>query len=80
MTLVWFVVWLIANNVGGNEPLAADPVNAWAATLVLAVALDLNYAAGAPGPSRSPPTGRESRSNRSGPRPAPPRDSALGIR
>ena len=42
MTLVWFVVWLIANNVGGNEPLAADPVNAWAATLVLAVALDLN--------------------------------------
>ena len=42
MTLVWFVVWLIANNVGGNEPLAANPVNVWAATLVLAVALDLN--------------------------------------
>lgn len=42
MALVWFVVWLIANNVGGNEPLAADPVNVWAATLVLAVALDLN--------------------------------------
>jgi hypothetical protein len=42
MTLVWFVIWLIANNVGGNEPLAADPVNAWAATLILAVALDLS--------------------------------------
>jgi hypothetical protein len=25
--LVWFVVWLIANNLGGNEPLASDPVN-----------------------------------------------------
>jgi hypothetical protein len=42
MTFVWFVVWFIANNVGGNEPLAADPVNAWAATLIFAVALDLN--------------------------------------
>jgi hypothetical protein len=41
MTVVWFVVWLIANNVGGNEPLSADPVNAWLATLILAVALDL---------------------------------------
>ena len=36
MTLIWFVVWLIANN----EPLALDPVNAWAATLILAAALD----------------------------------------
>ncbi|HSD76653.1 MAG TPA: hypothetical protein VLA98_04590 [Solirubrobacteraceae bacterium] len=42
MTLVWFVVWLIANNVGGHEPLALSPVNAWTATLILAVALDLN--------------------------------------
>jgi hypothetical protein len=41
MTFVWFVIWLIANNVGGTEPLEADPVNAWAATLILAVALDL---------------------------------------
>ena len=31
MTFVWFVIWLIANNVGGHEPLEADPVNAWAA-------------------------------------------------
>ena len=41
MTFVWFVIWLIANIVGGHEPLEADPVNAWAATLILAVALDL---------------------------------------
>ena len=42
MTFIWFVVWLIANNVGGHEPLLLSPVNAWAATLVLAVALDVN--------------------------------------
>jgi hypothetical protein len=34
VTLIWFVVWLIANNVG-------NPVNAWTATLILAIALDL---------------------------------------
>ncbi len=41
MTVVWFLIWLIANNVGGHEPLALDPVNGWTATLILAVALDL---------------------------------------
>ncbi len=41
MTLIWFIVWVIANNVGGHEPLRADPVNVWAWTLILAVALDL---------------------------------------
>jgi hypothetical protein len=41
MTFLWFVIWLIANTVGGHEPLTADPVNGWAATLILAVALDL---------------------------------------
>jgi hypothetical protein len=44
MTFIWFIVWLIANNVGDNEPLALDPVNAWVATLILAVALDLSAA------------------------------------
>jgi hypothetical protein len=44
MTLVWFVIWLIANNVGGTEPLLLDPVNAWSATLIVAVALDLSAA------------------------------------
>lgn len=42
MSVIWFVVWLIANNVGGSEPLALDPVNAWTATLILALALDIN--------------------------------------
>jgi hypothetical protein len=48
VTVIWFVIWLIANNVGGHEPLLLDPVNAWTATLVLAVGLDLggNHARG----------------------------------
>jgi hypothetical protein len=41
MTIVWFVIWLVANNVGGHEPLSTDPVNAWTATLIAAVALGL---------------------------------------
>jgi hypothetical protein len=41
MTLIWFVVWLIANNVGSHEPLVLDPVNIWTGTLILAIALDL---------------------------------------
>jgi hypothetical protein len=41
MTLVWFIVWLIANNIGDHKPLLVDPVNAWTATLILAIALDL---------------------------------------
>ena len=41
MTLLWFVIWLIANVIGDKEPLLVDPVNVWAGTLILAVALDL---------------------------------------
>ena len=41
MTLIWLIIWFIANNVGGHEPLQLDPVNGWTATLILAVALDL---------------------------------------
>lgn len=41
MTLVWFVVWLIANVIGDKETLAFDPVNWWTGALLLAVALDL---------------------------------------
>jgi hypothetical protein len=44
MTFVWFVVWLICNNVGGNEPLLFDPVNGWTGTLIVAIALDLSAA------------------------------------
>lgn len=42
MTLLWFVVWLIANNVGAHTTARSRPLNAWAATLILAAALDLN--------------------------------------
>lgn len=44
MTLLWFIVWLIANNVGSAEPLRFDPVNVWVGTLILAIALDLSAA------------------------------------
>jgi hypothetical protein len=49
MTFVWFVVWFVANLIGGDEPLKLDPVNAWTATLILAAALDLARAGGVPG-------------------------------
>jgi hypothetical protein len=41
MTIVWFIVWLISDHIGDREPLRFDPVNAWAATLILVIALDL---------------------------------------
>lgn len=44
MTLIWFIIWLIANNIGGHAPLLLNPVNAWTATLILAIALDLSAA------------------------------------
>jgi hypothetical protein len=42
MTLAWLLIWFAANPIGGHEPLALDPVNGWTATLILAVAVDLN--------------------------------------
>lgn len=42
MTLLWFIVWLIADNVGTREPLLLDPVNIWSGTLLLAIAVDLS--------------------------------------
>jgi hypothetical protein len=51
MTLVWFVIWLIANNVGAHEPVVANPVNVWLGSLKLAVALDL-------GGQHAPPAAR----------------------
>jgi hypothetical protein len=42
MTIIWFVVWLIANSIGDHEPLRFAPVNVWTATLILALALDVN--------------------------------------
>jgi hypothetical protein len=41
MTFIWFLIWLVANTIGDGESLTFDPVNGWAGTLVLAVALDL---------------------------------------
>jgi hypothetical protein len=41
MTLVWFVVWLVADLIGDRESLSVDPVNWWTGALLLAVALDL---------------------------------------
>lgn len=48
MTVIWFAVWLIADLVGDREPLTFDPVNVWAATLILAFALDVNRPAVTP--------------------------------
>jgi hypothetical protein len=42
MTFLWFIVWFIATRVGDPEPLRFDPVNVWAGTLILAIALDLS--------------------------------------
>ena len=44
MTVLWFIVWIIADNIGGREPLLLNPVNGWAATLIAAIALDLGSA------------------------------------
>jgi hypothetical protein len=44
VTLLWFIVWLISDQIGAHEPLRFDPVNVWAATLLLALALDLGRA------------------------------------
>ena len=60
MTLIWFVVWLVANVVGDEEPLLFDPVNWWAGALLLALALDLGRQHAAPGrrPCKSSSPGR----------------------
>jgi len=48
MTLIWFVIWLIANNIGDREALRFDPLNVWAATLLFVIALDINRPQGVP--------------------------------
>jgi hypothetical protein len=42
VALIWFVIWLICDLVGHDEVLTFDPVNWWAGTLLLAIALDLS--------------------------------------
>jgi hypothetical protein len=41
MTLIWFLIWLVANTIGAGESLTFDPVNGWAGTFLLAAAVDL---------------------------------------
>jgi hypothetical protein len=41
VTLIWFVIWLVANTIGDPVRLSVDPVNVWTGALLLAVALDL---------------------------------------
>ena len=41
MTLLWFVIWLICDIIGDEEPLTFDPVNWWAGSLLFVVAVDL---------------------------------------
>ncbi|MBJ7457005.1 MAG: hypothetical protein JHC74_13185 [Thermoleophilia bacterium] len=52
MTLLWFVVWFIANTIGSEEPLELEPVNIWAGLLILAIALDLSAAHASKGARR----------------------------
>jgi hypothetical protein len=52
MTLIWVVIWLIADHIGDREPLLFDPLNVWAWTLLLAIALDVNKSPGIPRPRR----------------------------
>jgi hypothetical protein len=57
MIFAWLVIWFIANLIGGDEPLKLDPVNGWTATLILALALDINRPKGwgPPGRRGGPP-------------------------
>jgi hypothetical protein len=48
VTIVWFVVWFISDRIGDREVLRFDPVNWWAGTLLLTIALDLSRAGGVP--------------------------------
>jgi hypothetical protein len=41
MTLLWFIIWFVANSTGDHAPLLWNPVNIWTGTLLLAIALDL---------------------------------------
>lgn len=41
MTIVWLIVWFIADRTGDRAPLLFDPVNIWTGTLLAVIALDL---------------------------------------
>ena len=54
MTVLWFIVWIIANNIGAHKPLLFDPVNVWTGSLILAIALDLGASHARTGSSLRP--------------------------
>ena len=58
MTILWFVVWLLINTFSSHQPLLFDPVNAWTATLILAIGLDL-AAAHAPRVGKNRPASQD---------------------
>jgi hypothetical protein len=41
MTMLWFIIWLVATLIGDDEPLTFDPVNFWAGALLFSIAADL---------------------------------------
>ena len=44
MTILWFIIWLLWDLIGDEEPLLLDPVNFWTGALIFAVAVDLSAA------------------------------------
>ncbi|WP_217914870.1 hypothetical protein [Miltoncostaea marina] len=44
MTIIWLIVWFVADRIGDREPLLFDPVNVWTGLLLAAIALDLGAA------------------------------------
>ena len=55
MTILWFFVWFVCNLVGDKEVITFDPVNWWAGTLLLAIALDLGRQHAPPFSPKRPP-------------------------
>ena len=39
MTLLWLIVWFVADRIGDREALVLDPENVWVGNLILAVGL-----------------------------------------
>jgi hypothetical protein len=58
MTIIWFVVWLVAELIGDHEALRFDPLNWWTATLILANRARPQPAAGLRTPDKRASTGR----------------------
>jgi len=42
MTMIWLVVWFVADHVGDRAALAVDPANWWTTSLLAAIAVDLS--------------------------------------